>query len=102
MPQKNQKRFLVFVVVTVDSDGRCLLPVIGLPQLSDFGAAKIFSSIIFGAIGFAAFMYGKKNSFMRPMVIGIVLMAYPYFIEGTFLLYLVGIVLCAALYFWRD
>ena len=75
---------------------------IGLPQANDFGAAKIFSCIIFGAIGFAAFLYGKKNKFFRPMLIGITLMTYPYFISGTFFLYLIGIVFTAALYFWRK
>jgi len=75
---------------------------IGLPQANDFSAAKIFAYIIFGAIGFAVFLYGKKNKFFRPMIIGIALMAYPYFISGTFFLYLVGIALTAALYFWRE
>jgi hypothetical protein len=78
------------------------LPGIGLPQAGDFSAAKIFAWIIFGAIGFAVFMYGKKTGSFRPMIIGIALMTYPYFISGTFLLYLVGIALTAALYFWRE
>ncbi len=75
---------------------------IGLPLIGDFSAAKIFAWIIFGVIGFAAFRYGKKNKLFRPLIIGIALMAYPYFISGTFFLYLVGIVLTAALYFWRQ
>ena len=75
---------------------------IGLPQANDFSTAKIFAWIIFGAIGFAVFMYGKKNKFLRPIIIGIALMIYPYFISGTLFLYLVGIVLITALYFWRD
>ena len=79
-----------------------VLSGIGLPQASDFSTAKIFAWTIFGAIGFAVFLYGKKNKFLRPIIIGIALMAYPYFISGTFFLYLVGIALIAALYFWRD
>jgi hypothetical protein len=75
---------------------------IGLPQAGDFSGAKIFACTIFGAIGFAVFVYGKKNKFLRPMIIGAALMAYPYFISGTFFLYLVGIALTAALYFWRE
>ncbi len=75
---------------------------IGLPQASDFNGAKIFACTIFGAIGFAVFLYGKKNKFLRPMIIGFALMVYPYFISGTFFLYLVGIALTAALYFWRE
>jgi hypothetical protein len=36
------------------------------------------------------------------MAIGLVLMIYPYFFSGTLAIYLVGIALTAALYFWRD
>jgi len=75
---------------------------IGLPQAGDFSAAKIFAWIIFGAIGFAVFLYGKKNRFFRPTIIGVALMVYPYFISGTLFLYLVGIALIAVLYFWRE
>ena len=75
---------------------------IGLPLVDDFSAAKIFAYVIFGAIGFAVFLYGKKNKLFRPMIIGVALMVYPYFISGTFFLYIVGIALTAALYFWRE
>jgi len=75
---------------------------IGLPQVDDFSAAKILACVVFGAIGFAVFLYGKKNKLFRPLIIGITLMAYPYFISGTFFLYLVGIILTGALYFWRE
>lgn len=75
---------------------------IGLPRADDFSMAKIFACTIFGAIGLAAFLYGKKNKFFRPIIIGVALIAYPYFISGTFFLYLVGMALIVALYFWRD
>ena len=75
---------------------------INLPQAGDFNGAKIFAWTIFGAIGFAVFLYGKKNQFFRTMIIGVALMVYPYFVSGTFLLYLIGIALTGALYFWRD
>jgi hypothetical protein len=69
---------------------------------NDFSAAKIAACIIFSSIGFVAFVYGKKNQFFRAMIVGFALMIYPYFIPGAFLLYLIGIILTAALYFWRD
>jgi len=62
----------------------------------------MLNAIIFSSIGFVAFMYGKKNSEYRPMLIGIALMVYPYFLRGTLMLYLVGIGLTAALYFFRE
>jgi len=75
---------------------------IGLPQIDDFSAAKIFAWVIFGLIGFIVFVYGKKNKLFRPLIIGIALMVYPYFISGTFFLYLVGILLTGALFLWRE
>ena len=68
----------------------------------DFDFAKIAACSIFGAIGFVAFAYGKRNTKWRTMSIGIVLMAYPYFFSGTLAVYLIGVALTAALYFWRD
>jgi len=59
--------------------------------------ANIFASVIFGSIGFAAFIYGKKQSSFKALVIGIVLMTYPYFIPSTMAVYIIGIVLTLAL-----
>jgi membrane-bound ClpP family serine protease len=73
-----------------------------MSQAGDFNPVNMAAYTIFGAIGIAAFIYGKKKAFWRPMVIGIILMAYPYFLSGTLLIYLIGIVLTAALYFWRE
>jgi len=71
-------------------------------QLGNFNEANLFAGLIFGSIGLVAFIYGKKTASFRPLIIGIVLMVYPYFIPGTWLIYLIGIVLTAALYFWRG
>jgi hypothetical protein len=64
--------------------------------------AAFFSSLLFGAIGLGAFLYGKRRVMYKPMVIGFVLMTYPYFVSQTWLLYLVGCALCLALYVYRD
>ena len=37
--------------------------------------AALFGSLLFGAIGLGAFMYGKKMVLYKPMVIGMILMA---------------------------
>jgi hypothetical protein len=60
------------------------------------------ANILFGIIGWYAFIHGKKEKNYRPMVIGITLMVYPYFITNTFWAFAVGFALCAALYFWRE
>ena len=67
-----------------------------------FNWANLIGGVIFGIIGWSAFMYGKKEKSMRPMVIGVVLMVYPYFVANTFLAYAIGTLLTAALFFWRE
>lgn len=76
--------------------------IFGSVSPSAFSAAKIIAWIIFGAVGFAAFVYGKKERSFKPLVVGIALMGYPYFVNGTFWLYAAGVGLCLVLYFWRD
>ena len=36
------------------------------------------------------------------MGIGLALIAFPYFVSQTWLLYAIGLALCGALYIWRD
>lgn len=60
------------------------------------------ANILFGIIGWYAFLHGKREKSIRPMVIGIVLMVYPYFVTNTYLTFIIGIALTAALYFWRE
>lgn len=64
--------------------------------------AYLLGALLFGIIGFAAYRYGKTSS--RPAVrwIGLALMVYPYAISATWLLYGVGVALCAGLYWYRD
>ncbi|MES2019399.1 MAG: hypothetical protein V4484_23155 [Pseudomonadota bacterium] len=65
-------------------------------------AAYLFGGFIFSVIGFAAFRYGKKMESMNAMLIGVALMLFSYFISATWLLYLIGAALCAALYVFRE
>ena len=60
------------------------------------------ANILFGIIGWCAFSYGWKQKSIRPSVIVIVLMVYPYFVTNTFWAFAIGIALTAALYFWRE
>ncbi len=65
-------------------------------------ASNLFALILFGSVGFAAFIYGKKAASWKAMAIGIGLMVYSYFIDTTWLLYLIGVALTAALFVFRD
>jgi len=67
-----------------------------------FNWLNIVSGIVFGIVGWYAFIHGKREKSWRPMTIGIVLMVYPYFVPNTILAVIIGLALSAALYFWRD
>ena len=71
-------------------------------RAEDLSSANLAGNIVFSAIGFAAFIYGKKNSSWRAMILGGTLMVYPYFITETLGLYVIGTALTATLLFWRE
>jgi hypothetical protein len=62
----------------------------------------LFAGILFSTIGLAAFLYGKKQAKWAPMVFGAALVLITFAIPDTTLLYLAGIGLCAALFWFRD
>ena len=66
--------------------------------------AWLLWGVVFGAVGLAYFVYGKKQQRFVPLLCGIALMAFPYFISNTVLLVVVGLVLSAVPYFfsWFD
>lgn len=63
--------------------------------------ANIFASVIFGSIGLAAFIYGKKQSNLKAFVIGVALMVYPYFLQDPIALFVVGGVLTTLLFIFN-
>lgn len=67
-----------------------------------FTASNLIGGLIFSGIGFVAFVYGKKMALWRPMVLGILLMGYPYFVSDTWVMYGIGVLLTAGLYVFRD
>lgn len=61
--------------------------------------AGLLWGVVFGSLGLGFFMYGKKQKAAVPLVCGLALMVYPYFVANTILLVLVGLVLVAIPYF---
>jgi hypothetical protein len=51
--------------------------------------------VLFGAIGLGFFVYGKKQKAIIPVLSGIGLMVFPYFISNTVILVITGIILSA-------
>jgi predicted membrane protein len=57
--------------------------------------------VLFGSVGLGFFIYGRKQRRVVPLVCGLALMVFPYFISGTILLVAIGVVLIAIPYFVR-
>lgn len=64
--------------------------------------AYIVGAVLFGLIGIAVYRHGKRAGRRRSKWLGVGLMFYPYAITQTWLLYVVGVVLTAGVFFDRD
>ena len=62
--------------------------------------AYLLGAIVFGLIGWAAFRFGRQRGRPVTLWLGVALMIYPYAISRTWLLYVVGAMLCGGI--WLD
>ncbi len=63
--------------------------------------SSLLWGILFGSVGMGFFVYGKKQRAVVPLVCGLLLMVFPYFISNTILLVVIGVALMALPYFVR-
>jgi hypothetical protein len=64
--------------------------------------ATLLWGLLFSSIGVGFFIYGKRQRAPAPLVCGIGLAVYPYFVPNVVALIAIGIALCAIPYFFRD
>jgi hypothetical protein len=57
--------------------------------------------LLFSSIGFGFALYGKQQRAAVPLLCGIALMIYPYFVPNVVALIAIGIVLMGVPYFFR-
>jgi hypothetical protein len=57
--------------------------------------------VLFSSIGLGLFLYGRKQRAVVPLVCGLTLMVYPYFVSNLLALIAIGAVLTAVPYFLR-
>jgi hypothetical protein len=64
------------------------------------------SSLLLGLfvslIGMAAFAYGKKTSRLVPLIGGLILMIYPYFVPNVLAMAVIAAMLVSGLILFRD
>ena len=61
--------------------------------------ALLLWSLVFSLFGLGFFTYGKRQVAPIPLVVGLTLMIYPYFVTNLALLIAIGIALIALPYF---
>jgi len=63
--------------------------------------ATILWAMLFGAIGLGFFTYGKRQRKAVPLVCGVTLFIFPYFISNVYILILIGAGIVVLPYFIR-
>jgi hypothetical protein len=72
-----------------------------LSAMLNLSAANLIGGLVFGSIGFVAFIYGKRMNLWKPMLLGIALMVYPYFVSNDAVMIAIGAIGTAGLFFLR-
>ena len=84
------------IVISTQSVIKSLVPNI------EISGANLFAGILFGGIGTAAFIYGKKISSFKKMIMGGLLFFYPFLISDPLAMYAVGVALTITLLVFKD
>jgi predicted membrane protein len=71
---------------------RCRIPV---------DTSSLLWGLLFGSIGLGFFVYGRRQRAIVPLVCGVTLVIFPYFVSNTMLLVVLGVALIAVPYFVR-
>ncbi|MGD8418743.1 MAG: hypothetical protein PVH91_16890 [Pseudomonadales bacterium] len=58
--------------------------------------SSLLWGLLFGSIGVAYVMYGRRQSILVPLVSGLALIGFPYFVSNTSTMIVIGVLLIAA------
>lgn len=65
-------------------------------------SASIMWALLFGSLGVGYFVYGRKQKRFVPLLSGIGLCGFTYFVSNAFLIVLIGSVLMALPFFIKE
>ena len=63
--------------------------------------AELLWGVLFSSIGLGYFIYGRRQGKTIPLVSGVMLMIYPYFMPNVIVLVIIGAIFAAIPYFVR-
>ena len=61
-------------------------------------AGSLVAGLVVSGVGFVFFSYGRKMSRAPHVIIGLIMMVFPYFIPGVIAMFAVAALLCGLLY----
>ena len=61
-------------------------------------ATGLFLSLLVSSVGVGFFIYGKKQNRIPPLVSGLLLLVYPYFVADTWIMLGIGVGILASLW----
>ena len=67
----------------------------------EFSISSVFAGFFFGVFGVYLIRLGRKDANVLHIVLGVVLLVYPYFIAGAILTWVLGIGILALAYLNR-
>ena len=70
-------------------------------KLAGVETSTLLWGLLFSSIGLGFFLYGRKQRAIVPLVCGLALMIFPYFVASNLVLVGVGVVLVGIPYFLR-
>ena len=63
---------------------------------------SLMLSVFFGALGAGYALYGRRQRALAPLISGVALMVFLYFVTGGLMTLVIGAVIAAVPYFWRP
>ena len=64
----------------------------------DFSEGSLFANLIVSAVGFFLLTYGRKTSDIRKVVLGLVMLVYPYFVSSAAVMIGIAVALVGGLW----
>jgi hypothetical protein len=64
----------------------------------ELNANSILVSLLIGLVGLACFRYGRRQGRVPPMIAGVVLIVYPYFVSNVGVMLAIAAAILAALW----
>ncbi len=68
----------------------------------DLNFDNIYSQLLISCLGMAFFMFGKKTQSLKPMLAGVAMSIYPFFVNNVWLLWAVTIAVMAGCFVLRE